>query len=157
MHKELLEDLESMKDRILDPMQRQAAAESLAKLDLSVSELKHRVFNEAQRRLTMYKDLLNSRNVEDDKAIQWHLENFNLKGVRELLGHAPEKDAAENASSKVFHERMARIEKSVRDHLALAKQSILQPEAFAAEFGKLNAAEKEISEYLKLYKDFCRV
>ena len=135
----------------MDPMQRQTAASKLSSLNLA--DLQSAAFNEAKRSLQEYRCLLNARNVEDDKAIQWALESFNFKGLKELLGEAPDMASAENATTKLFQQRLDAIKQVVLDRLTLAGRSLLEPEKFAAEFRSLKAAEKEIGEYLKLYQD----
>ena len=140
-----------MHEMIMDPMQRQTAASKLGSLNLA--DLQNAAFNEAKRSLQEYRCLLNARNVEDDKAIQWALESFNFKGLKELLGEAAGTASAENAATKLFHQRLDAIKQVVLDRLTLVKQSLLEPEKFTTEFRSLKAAEREIGEYLKLYQD----
>lgn len=140
-----------MHEMIMDPMQRQTAASKLGGLNLT--DLQSAAFNEAKRSLQEYRCLLNARNVEDDKAIQWALESFNFKGLKELLGEAPGTASAETAATKLFHQRLDAIKHVVLDRLTLAGRSLLEPEKFATEFRSLKAAEREIGEYLKLYQD----
>ena len=144
-------DLTMLYDMVRDPMKRQAAADMLDKLALS--DLQHSVFDEAKPRLQMCQALLNRRNVEDDKALYNQLENHDFHGLRELLGEAPGKENADSDWGKVFTQRLVKIQGAIVDRMSLAKQSIFKPEEFAKEFARLKEAEKEIGEYLKLYKD----
>ena len=96
--------------------------------------------------------MLNARNVEDDKAIQWALESFNFKGLKELLGEAPGTASAETAATKLFHQRLDAIKHVVLDRLTW-RGDLSSSQKFATEFRSLKAAEREIGEYLKLYQD----
>ena len=149
--REVLDDLGKVRDMIGNPTERQSAADTLVKLALL--ELKSSAFNEAQRLWQQYQCLLTTRNFEDDQTIQLQLEDFDFTGLKDLLGERPEKESAESTLSKTFHLRLGRIESTVRERLSLAKRSVHEPEIFAREFRKLKAADAELGDYLKLYKD----
>ncbi|CAK8989493.1 unnamed protein product [Durusdinium trenchii] len=149
--REVLDDLGKVRDMIGNPTERQSAADTLVKLALL--ELKSSAFNEAQRLWQQYQCLLTTRNFEDDQTIQLQLEDFDFTGLKDLLGERPEKESAESTLSKTFHLRLGRIESTVRERLSLAKRSVHEPEIFAREFRKLKAADAELGDYLKLYKE----
>ena len=146
-----MRELDDLHKMILDPATRQPAAAKL--VNLGITDLKSPTFNEAKRSFQQCHCLLNARNAEDDKVIQGALENFDFKGLKELLGQVPEDASGEDASTKTFHHRLDRIKETVLDRLTLTKQSLPQPDQFAVEFRKLQGAEREIGDYLKLYKD----
>ena len=135
--------------QILDPMQRQAVADSLEVLLQTFWPLQSRVFKQAAVALMeQQQDVLK----EDDKAIQWHLENFELKGMKKFLGLPPDADAI-GCAPKLFRQRLERVADEVRRHLARAKASLLVPSTFAEEMGKLKAASEDMGDFLELYQD----
>ena len=144
-------DLSTLYDMVRDPMKKQTAADTLRAL--AMFELQHPVFDEAKQRLQMCQSLLNQRNFDDDKALCNQLENHDFHGLKELLGEAPGKENADSDWGKVFTQRLGKIQGAIGDRMSLAKRSIFKPEDFAREFARLKEAEKEIGEYLKLYKD----
>lgn len=144
-------DLTALHEVVQDPLKRQAAAAKLA--NLALPSLRNAVFDEAKRRAQTYELLLRLRNVEDDKALYLQLDNNDFRGLKELLGQVPEKENAETEWAKVFHRRLSSIQEAVADRMSLAKQSIFNPPDFAEEFGRVREANKEVGEYLKLYKD----
>eukprot|EP00438_Fugacium_kawagutii_P007251 Skav211571 [mRNA] locus=scaffold2228:304672:305133:- [translate_table: standard] len=136
---------------ILDPMQRQSAAAKLKDLEL-LSDLQSSAFDDAKVSLQQCRCVLTARNAEDDKVIQEALEKFNFKGFKDVLGQVPDK-SADDAASRLFHQRLERVKEAVLERLTLAKQCLLQPDQFATEFRKVKEAEQEIGDYLGSFKD----
>eukprot|EP00438_Fugacium_kawagutii_P007254 Skav211574 [mRNA] locus=scaffold2228:360551:362633:- [translate_table: standard] len=137
---------------ILDPMQRQSAAAKLKDLEL-LWDLQSSAFEDAKVSLQQCRDVLTARNAEDDKVIQEALEKFNFKGLKDLLGQVPDIASADDAASKLFHQRLERVKEAVQERLTLAKRYLLQPDKFATEFRRVKDAEQEIGDYLGRYKD----
>ena len=150
---ELQEVMDGLQKKVLDPLQRQAAQESLATLQL-LTKLENTAFAQAKQALIRLQDLVAARNVEDDKDIQWHLESSTFKGLKKLLGPAPETDAA-GLEADLFRQRLERIVDCVKKHLALAKSSLDAPEALAKELAKLRAANEDIGDLLEIHQDSC--
>ncbi|CAE7903726.1 unnamed protein product [Symbiodinium sp. KB8] len=148
---ELQEVMDGLQKKVLDPLQRQAAQESLATLQL-LTKLENTAFAQAKQALIRLQDLVAARNVEDDKDIQWHLESSTFKGLKKLLGPAPETDAA-GLEADLFRQRLERIVDCVKKHLALAKSSLDAPEALAKELAKLRAANEDIGDLLEIHQE----
>ena len=134
--------MDDLQRKVLDPLQRKAAQESLVTLQL-LTKLENTAFTQAKQALIRLQDLVGARNVEDDKEIQWHIENSTFKGLKKLLGPAPETDAA-GLEADLFRQRLERIVDCVKKHLALAKSSLDAPETLAKELAKLRAANEDI-------------
>ena len=181
VERELIDLLNSLHDKILDPMEQQGAAEALA--NLNIGDLRSPAFNEPKIKRKQCQNVLESRKVEDDKQIKWHLEEFSFDGLKTLLGKPPDKsssvDAVDeplfsfdglkrllgkpkdksssvDAAHELFHQRLETIATSVRNQISLAKQCVSNPESFGKQIQKLRVAEKEMGEYLQLYQDRCQ-
>eukprot|EP00438_Fugacium_kawagutii_P023340 Skav200220 [mRNA] locus=scaffold3745:326750:344325:- [translate_table: standard] len=102
----------------------------------------------AEQMGTLIKKYIDEAGVE--RVLQLAIQDFNFKGLKELLGKVPE--STEDELAKTFHQRLDRIKQAVLDRLILAKQSLPQPEKFAAEFRNLKEAETEIGEALTAKK-----
>ena len=148
---EILAHLNKIHEKILDPAQRQAAADSLSKLALS--ELTSPAFDQAKILWHQYQGILQARNVEDDQAIKWHLEEFEMAGLKKLLGPRPEK----GQDAELFYQRLERIQLAVKSRISLAKQSIPNPMSFAKEIQKLKIAQAQLGDDLKHYKDILKI
>ena len=149
VERDLLQHLSKVQEMILDGTQRPAAADCLAKL--LIGDLQNPAFHQAKMLLQQYLGMLHARNVEDDQALKWHLEEFDFKGLKKLLGPTPEEGVA--GTQEIFHQRLERIHHTVRSRIALAKESIHIPTSFAKEIYKLKAAQEDIGDYLERYKD----
>ena len=144
-------DLTELSLLIQDSKQRQTAAEKLGKLQ--TLELNSGAFGEAKRRLQEYRNFLNQCSAEDYKKFALQLESNDFKGLKSLLGQAPEKADMETQWAKDFVQRLEKIQGAIQDRVSLAKHYVGEPSKFAEEFSRLKEAEKEVGEYLQLYKD----
>lgn len=151
VERELIDLLNSLHDKILDPMEQQGAAEALA--NLNIGDLRSPAFNEPKIKRQQCQNVLESRKVEDDKQIKWHLEDFSFDGLKKLLGKPPDKSSSVDAAHQLFHQRLETIATSVRNQISLAKQCVSNPESFGKQIQKLRVAEKEMGEYFQLYQD----
>ena len=154
VERELIDLLNSLHDKILDPMEQQGAAEALA--NLNIGDLRSPAFNEPKIKRKQCQNVLESRKVEDDKQIKWHLQDFSFDGLKKLLGKPPDKSSSVDAVHKLFHQRLETIATSVRNQISLAKQCVSNPESFGKQIQKLRVAEKEMGEYFQLYQDLRR-
>ncbi len=178
VERELSDLLNSIHDKILDPMEQQRAGEALA--NLHIGDLRSSTFSDAKIKRQQCQNVLESRKVEDDKQIKWHLEEFSFDGLKKLLGKPPDKSSSVDeplfsfnglnwllgkppdkgssldAVHELFHQRLETIATTVRNQISLAKQCVSNPESFGKQIQKLRVAEKEMDEYFQLYQDRCQ-
>lgn len=141
VEEELLKRFDDLESKISDPMERDAVGKSLESLE--IADLRSSAFEKAKSRKQRCQNLLELSKVNDDKEITRRLEEADFKGLKSLLGQAPN------------DEQLTRIEKALKGRLSLAQQSMSDPTSFGKEIQNLRAAQEEIGEYLERDQESC--
>ena len=149
---ELTQVLSSLHEQIIKPELRKTAQDTINGLSI-LAELQSSVFKEANTDLTQKQHILELRNVEDDKTIQWHLSEFvEFQSLRDLLGKPPAKGATGEAA-KTFHQRLSRVADAFKVHFKLAAEGVTVPPKFADEMKKLTSASDVMGPVLEASED----